>query len=67
MTYAHSYGDGYRDAVKHAGVERQIALRLLREQMQGDMDALKKALREIIAVDQGQSPCTDIARKALGE
>jgi len=67
MTYSQSYGDGYRDAVKHAGVERQIALRVLREQMQGEVNVLKKALRAIIAIDQGQTPCSEIARKALGE
>ena len=66
MTEAQTYGDGYRQAIKNANVERQIALRILREEMQAQIDKLSDALREIIVADGGQGECSRIARKALG-
>ena len=67
MTEAQTYGDGYRQAMKNANVERQIALRLLREDMQKQIDLLNDALRQIIVADEGKGPCSVIARRALGQ
>ena len=67
MTEAQTYGEGYRQAMKNAAVERQIALRILREEMQQKIDRLSDALREIIVADDGKGPCSKIARKALGD
>jgi hypothetical protein len=67
MTEARTYGDGYRQAMKNASVERQIALNILREEMQAKIDALNEALRQIIVEDGGKGACSKIARRALGD
>lgn len=66
MTEAQTYGEGYRQAMKNASVERQIALRLQREEYTKIIDDLKAALRSIIVADGGEGECSKIAKAALG-
>lgn len=66
MTMAQTYGEGYRQATKHAQIEKQIALRIQREEYTKVINELKAALREIYIADKGEGECSKIAKAALG-
>ena len=72
-----SYGDGYRDARKHAAHETQIAVRNATAELRAENERLREALRYYAAnhypnVDDGpwgpgSTDFGDVARAALGE